>query len=288
MIQGNFSLGFWRLDDAKLSINETDRLIKTALENGISVMDHADIYGAYKCEKLFGDALKDNMHLRDEMTIVSKCGIKFACDYTPNNIVKHYDLSKESIEKSVNDSLKNMHIDNLDLLLVHRPSPLMNFDEIAQTFENLRKQGKVKDFGVSNFTKSQFEALNSCIELKTNQVECSVLNNNALYDGTLDQAQQLGFRPMIWSPLAGGSLFNPKTSKEILMIETLKEMSSKYNCTIDQLAFAWLLKLPSNPMPILGTQKIDRVVSAIKSANINIELQDWFKILEVSNGCEAP
>ena len=216
-------------------------------------MDHADIYGEYKCEKLFGDALRDNMHLRDKMTIVSKCGIKFACDYTPNNIIKHYDLSKESIEKSVNDSLKNMHIDNLDLLLVHRPSPLMNFDEIARIFENLRKQGKVKDFGVSNFTKAQFETLNSRIKLKTNQIECSVLNNNALYDGTLDQAQQLDFRPMIWSPLAGGSLFNPKTNKEILMIKTLKEMSSKYNCTIDQLAFAWLLRLPSNPMPILGT-----------------------------------
>jgi predicted oxidoreductase len=197
MLKNNFALGFWRLDDAKISANQTIELVEKALELGVTTMDHADIYGEYRCEKLFGDALKDHSHLRDKMQIVSKCGIKFECDFTPNNKVKHYDLSAGSIRESAENSLKNLRTDYLDLLLVHRPSPLMDANEIADTFKNLQKEGKVKEFGVSNFTPSQFELLNNLIPLKTNQVEISVFHTDTFYDGTLDQLQKYGVRPML-------------------------------------------------------------------------------------------
>ncbi|MGQ4001426.1 aldo/keto reductase [Francisellaceae bacterium CB300] len=289
MLKNNFALGFWRLDNAKISANQTIELVEKALELGVTTMDHADIYGEYKCEKLFGDALKDHSHLRDKMQIVSKCGIKFECDFTPNNKVKHYDLSAESIRESVENSLKNLRTDYLDLLLVHRPSPLMDANEIADTFKNLQKEGKVKEFGVSNFTPSQFELLNSHIQLHTNQVEISVLHTDTLYDGTLDQLQKYGVRPMAWSPLAGGRIFNPQTAQEKQLCDFMGSLVGKYNAqSIDQIAMAWLLKHPANTQVIIGSQKVSRLEQSVKSQDIDLSVQDWFKILEISNGHEAP
>ncbi|WP_150466615.1 aldo/keto reductase family oxidoreductase [Francisella sp. SYW-9] len=289
MLRHNFALGFWRLDDAKLSQQQTIELVEKALDLGITTMDHADIYGEYKCEKLFGDALQNHSHLRDKMQIVSKCGIKFECDFTPNNKVKHYDLSPASIIESAENSLRNLRTDYLDLLLVHRPSPLMNAEAIAETFETLRKEGKVKEFGVSNFTPSQFNLLNSYIPLKTNQVEISVLHTDTFYDGTLDQLQQHKVRPMAWSPLAGGKIFNPETAKEKELVAFMQTLVAKYNVnSIDQIAMAWLLKHPTKPQVIIGSQNISRLENTVKSQEIDLDIQDWFKILEISNGHEAP
>lgn len=223
------------------------------------------------------------------MQIVSKCGIKFECDFTPSNKVKHYDLSAESIIESAENSLKNLRTDYLDLLLVHRPSPLMNAEIIAETFEKLRKEGKVKEFGVSNFTPSQFDLLNSYIPLKTNQVEISVLHTDTFYDGTLDQLQQHKIRPMAWSPLAGGKIFNPETAKEKELATFMQTLVAKYNVnSIDQIAMAWLLKHPANPQVIIGSQNISRLENTVSSQDIDLDIQDWFKILEISNGHEAP
>ncbi|ASG68562.1 oxidoreductase [Francisella halioticida] len=252
-------------------------------------MDHADISGEYKCEKLFGDALQNHSHLLDKMQIVSKCGIKFECDSTPNNKVKHYNLSQASIVESAENSLRNLCTDYLDLLLVHRPSPLMNAEVIANSFKQLRKEGKVKEFGVSNFTPSQFNLLNSYIPLKTNQVEVSVLHTDTFYDGTLDQLQQRKIRPMAWSPLAGGKIFDPKTVKEKELVAFIQTLVTKYSVnSIDQIAMAWLLKHPANPQVIIGSQNISRLENTVKSQEIDLDVQDWFKILEISNGYEAP
>jgi len=288
MLQNNFALGFWRLDDAKLNDNQIIELVEKAIDLGITTMDHADIYGEYKCEKIYGKALKNHTHLREKVQIVSKCGIKFACDATPQNLVKHYDLSKESIIESAENSLKNLGTDYLDLLLVHRPSPLMDAEVIAKTFEDLQKQGKVKAFGVSNFTASQFELLNSHIPLHTNQVEISVLQTDTFYNGTLDQLQKHKVRPMAWSPLAGGRVFNPETAVERNIQDCLKNIADKHNATIDQIAMAWLLKHPSKPQVIIGSQNISRLENTVNSQNIELSVQEWFKILEVSNGHEAP
>lgn len=288
MLNGGFSLGFWRLGDSNLSYHETETLIKTAIDNGISVMDHADIYGEYKCEELFGQVLKKNPNLRNKVQLITKCGIKFACDFAPQNVVKHYDLSTKSITTSVDHSLSNLGVEIIDLLLVHRPSPIMDVEEIADTFLNLQKVGKVKSFGVSNFTSSQFELLQSKIQLETNQIEFSVLQNQAMYDGTLDSLIKHNIRPMAWSPLAGGVLFNPKTVVEHRVVAQLELLSSKYNSSVEQIALAWILKHPCKIMPILGTQNITRLLNSIKAQNIELELQDWFKILEVVNGYPAP
>jgi predicted oxidoreductase len=165
----------------------------------------------------------------------------------------------------------------------------MNAEVIAETFEKLRKEGKVKEFGVSNFTPSQFNLLNSYIPLKTNQVEISVLHTDTFYDGTLDQLQQHKIRPMAWSPLAGGKIFDPETAKEKELVAFMQTLVAKYNVnSIDQIAMAWLLKHPAKPQVIIGSQNISRLENTVKSQEINLDVQDWFKILEISNGHEAP
>ena len=289
MLLGNFSLGFWRLADAKLTSSETLSLVQKALDLGVKTMDHADIYGEYRCEKLFGEALKGQNSLRDKMQLVSKCGIKFNCEATPNNLVKHYDLSAKSIRNSVENSLTNLNTDYLDLLLVHRPSPIMDVQEIADTFYRLKKEGKVLNFGVSNFTTSQFELLNRYVNLQTNQIEISLLNLNSLYDGTLDQTQKHGIRPMAWSPLAGGKIFKPETEQQKKLHDEMHSLLTKYNAkSIDQIAMAWLLKHPANIQIILGTQNISRLQTAVESSKIDLDVQDWFKLLEISQGYAVP
>ena len=289
MLLGNFALGFWRLDDANLKNTEILSLVEKSLDLGITTMDHADIYGAYRCEKLFGDALKGQNALRDKMQLVSKCGIKFNSQATPDHLVKHYNLSRESIVKSVDNSLNNLGVDYLDLLLIHRPSPLMDPHEIADTFHELKNKGKVKEFGVSNFSISQFDLLNSYVPLKTNQIEISLLHLDAFKDGTLDQMQKHKIRPMAWSPLAGGRIFKPESVKEQALHDFMQSLVAKYNAkSIDQIAIAWLLKHPSNIQVIIGTQNIDRLIRASESENIQLELQDWFKLLEISQGHKVP
>ncbi|WP_440682203.1 aldo/keto reductase [Cysteiniphilum halobium] len=284
-----FALGFWRLDDAKLSQNALESLVLSALDHNVTVMDHADIYGEYRCEAIFGQLLKAKPSLRDKMTIVSKCGIKLHCAATPNVVTKHYDLSAKSIKTSVENTLKNLNIDVLDVLLVHRPSPIMDVNEIADSFAELKHAGKVKAFGVSNFTSSQFDLLNSRIELITNQIEYSLLHTSPMYDGTLDQLQQYRLRPMAWSPLAGGALFSPKLETQKKMVQKLQSLLPKYNAdSIDQIALAWILKHPAKVMPVLGTQNQKRFENALKAKDIKLSLEDWFAILEIANGCEVP
>ncbi|WP_119329048.1 aldo/keto reductase [Cysteiniphilum halobium] len=284
-----FALGFWRLDDAKLSQNALESLVLSALDHNVTVMDHADIYGEYRCEAIFGQLLKAKPSLRDKMTIVSKCGIKLHCAATPNVVTKHYDLSAKSIKTSVENTLKNLNIDVLDVLLVHRPSPIMDVNEIADSFAELKHAGKVKAFGVSNFTSSQFDLLNSRIELITNQIEYSLLHTSPMYDGTLDQLQQYRLRPMAWSPLAGGALFSPKLETQKKMVQKLQSLLPKYNAdSIDQIALAWILRHPAKVMPVLGTQNQKRFENALKAKDIKLSLEDWFAILEIANGCEVP
>jgi predicted oxidoreductase len=284
MLNGVFAIGFRRLLESQLSEQGLDTLINTAIDNGITVMDHADVYGQYQNEALFGRVLKKNPGLRSQIQLVTKCGIKLNCPATPNVIIKHYDYSAKSIINSVNNSLQNFGTDFLDVLLIHRPSPLMNVDEIANTFTKLRIEGKVKRLGVSNFSINQFNYLNEKINIVTNQIQFSVLHNKPLYDGTLEQMHLSDVRPMVWSPLAGGKIFKPETPEEIDTIKILNEIAKKYNVNFELIALAWLLKHPSNVMPVLGTQKIDRIKNYVLASEINLEIEDWFRILEAING----
>jgi predicted oxidoreductase len=281
-----FAAGMWRLHEWNMNKNELSGFIEDCLELGITTFDHADIYGDYGNEEIFGRILKSNPSIREKMEIVTKCGI---CLSSPNRLVyriQHYNTTAEHIRASAERSLKMLATDYIDLLLIHRPDPLMDASEMADAFMALIDEGKVKHVGVSNFTPSQFNLLQSKMDmpLATNQVECSLLHTAPLFDGTFDQAQELEFSPMIWSPMGGGDLFNGESEQAKRIRWVLGELSEKYGAGYDQLSLAWLLQLPCKPLPVLGTGKIDRVRNAVASAGIELERQDWFSLLKASRG----
>ncbi|TGL64662.1 aldo/keto reductase [Leptospira sarikeiensis] len=264
--------------------------IEVCLESGISSFDHADIYGDYGNEEKFGASLKLNPSLKDKIQIVTKTGIQLPGPNRPGVSLKHYDTSRDYIISSAEASLKKLNIDKIDLLLIHRPDPFINADEVAEAFQKLRKDGKVLHFGVSNFTPSQFSLLQSRLDfpLVTNQVEFHPLLTDPLINGVFDQAQELRFKPMIWSPTAGGSIFQPKTEQENVLYKTLEVLAEKKNTTIDAVLFSWYFSHPAHLVPVLGTNEPDRIRSATKALQIQLEREEWFRILEAGTGKSVP
>jgi len=197
--------GVWRW---RLAPEAVERLIQTSLDEGITTFDHADIYGDHSNEEIFGETLRKQPALRNKMELVTKCGIKFPSDKRPKTWVKHYDTSKEHIIWSAENSLKMLHTDRIDLLLIHRPDPLLNPQEVAEAFSQLKQQGKVLNFGVSNFTRPQFYMLQKFLPmpLVTNQIEISLARVEPLFNGDVDLLMEQQASPMAWSPLAGGNL----------------------------------------------------------------------------------
>lgn len=282
-----FVMGYWRLMDWNMSPQERVSFIEQHLELGITTVDHADIYGGYQCEAAFGDALKLAPHLREQMEIVTKCGI--ATTARAENALGHYITDRDHIVKSAEQSLVNLATDRLDLLLIHRPDPLMDADEVAEAFQHLHQSGKVRHFGVSNFTPAQFTLLQSRLPftLATNQVEISPVHQPLLLDGTLDQLQQLRIRPMAWSCLGGGRLFNDDAFQPLR--NELAVVAEELNAeTIEQVVYAWVLRLPSQPLPIIGSGKIERVRAAVGSASLNMSCQQWFRIRKAALGYDVP
>lgn len=279
--------GVWRWDDKTQSESEVQQVIETCLELGVDSFDHADIYNDYSNEAFFGRILGQNPSLRNKLKIVTKCGIQLLSDKKPNTYVKHYNYSPGHITTSVETSLKKLNTDYIDVLLFHRPSPLMDVDEAAKTLEGLVQSGKVKHVGVSNFTPAQFSLLQSrlSIPLVTNQVELSILHHAPLTDGSLDYLYEKKVKPMIWSPLAGGSLFK---TPHLQLDEAFTKLGEQYNASKDVLALAWLLRHPAQLVPVIGTNKIERIKAAVSATNINLELQDWFVLYEAAMGDEVP
>ncbi len=285
------ALGVWRMAQWDMSCTQILDFIQTCLELGITTFDHADIYGDYTCEQLFGDALAKMPSLRSQMQLVTKCGIKLVSKNRPAHTLKHYDTRAVHILSSVENSLQQLRTDYIDLLLIHRPDPLMDADEVATAFNQLRQSGKVLHFGVSNFLPNHFNLLASRLDfpLVTNQIEISVQHLAAFQDGTLDQCQQLRIAPMAWSPLGGGRLFTGKDEQSIRLREALTSVAHQLSeATLDQVAFAWLLAHPAKIMPILGTQKIERIKSAILSEALQLSLEQWFAIWTASTGEAVP
>jgi predicted oxidoreductase len=282
--------GFWRLNEWDMSTAKLIDFIDTCLEMGITTMDHADIYGDYQNEGIFGKALKERPDLREKMEIVSKCGICLPVESRPEHKLQHYNTTAEHIRKSVENSLKELNTDYLDLILIHRPDPLMDASEMADIFMKLHEEEKIRHVGVSNFTTSQFQLFQSKLDLPlvTNQVECSLLHLDAIYDGTFDQCQENNISPMLWSPFAGGQLFNGNGKRIKRIRKAGKKLCRKYDVEFDQLALAWCFCLPCNPLTILGTGKKARVKKAAGALNIKLERQDWFRLLEASRGEPVP
>lgn len=282
-----FVMGYWRLMDWNMSAQQLVSFIEEHLDLGVTTVDHADIYGGYQCEAAFGEALKRSPALRQRMEIVTKCGI--ATTAKAEHALGHYITDRDHIISSAEQSLTNLATDYLDLLLIHRPDPLMDADEVAEAFLALHQSGKVRNFGVSNFTPAQFALLQSRLPftLATNQVEISPVHQPLLLDGTLDQLQQLRIRPMAWSCLGGGRLFNDEAFQPLR--DELAQVAQELNAeTIEQVVYAWNLRLPSQPLPIIGSGKIERVRSALAAEQLAMTRQQWFRIRKAALGYDVP
>ncbi|SDO06915.1 aldo/keto reductase [Phyllobacterium sp. OV277] len=282
-------LGAWRLLDqgAKPTAAEVARLIDEAVDLGLTSIDHADIYGNYGVEAAFGAGLAGWSGKRQSIELITKCDIMLTSSERPQNRVKHYDTSAAHIKTSVDRSLQNLKTDYIDVLLLHRPDPLMDADETAAGLQDVVKAGKVRAVGVSNFTPSQMDLLTSRLPfpLVTNQIEMSVTYTAPLTDGSLDHAQRLRYSPMIWSPLGGGSLFTGTGEQEQRVRAALKAVGDEIGVDdISAIAIAWLLKHPARLIPVLGSLKRDRLAKMVSALDIKLERQQWFAILKASTG----
>lgn len=275
----------WGIWGKKFSKTQMIDFMHHCIANHVTTFDHADIYGAYTTETDFGKAFSESGIPRESIQLITKCGIQLKCE-NRENIVKHYNYAKDYIIWSVENSLKNLQTEYLDLLLLHRPSPLMHPMEIAEAVSILKQQGKIKDFGVSNFTGSQLELISKYVEVSVNQIEFSLTQHSAMYDGTLDQMILKNCLPMSWSPL--GNVFKHPTEQTIRIINQLGQFMDKYNATEDQLLLAWTMKHPSNIHPVIGTTSKQRIVDAVKAVDISLTLEDWFLMLAASQGHEVP
>ncbi|WP_371312136.1 aldo/keto reductase [Winogradskyella pacifica] len=282
LIAGTMTWGSW---GKQLSNKEMEALMNFCVSNHITTFDHADIYGAYTTEADFGKAFKSSSLKREDLQLISKCGIQELSDNRKNK-VKHYNYSKDHIICSVEDSLKNLETDYLDLLLLHRPSPLMVAEDIAEAITVLKKDGKIRDFGVSNFTPSQMDMIGLRMDIDVNQIEFSLTEHSAMYNGTLDFMTTSGIKPMAWSPL--GSVFKDDNEQTRRIHKQLGELMDKYNATEDQLLLAWILKHPSGIHPVIGTTTEKRLKLAVEAAKIELELEDWFLILQAAQGHNVP
>jgi predicted oxidoreductase len=279
--------GMWRMTEWNLTPEQRLAFIEQCIELGVTSFDHADIYGGYGVEGLFGEALALKPSLRDQIQLVSKCGIKLRSSRRPAHTIQHYDTSAAHIRASVENSLKELRTDHLDLLLIHRPDPLMDFDEVANIFSTLHAEGKVKEFGVSNFSRHQFEMLHKRIALVTNQVEFSPLHLDPMWDETFDGLQDKGIQPMIWSPLAGGRLFSEGDASSERLRLKIKEIADELGKPFASVVFAWIMQLPCKPVPLTGTGRIEGVQVAMEATRFQLSRTQWFEILRAARGHEV-
>lgn len=265
--------------------NEMTNIIHHCVDNGVTTFDHADIYGDYSTEAQFGSAFLKSGIERDKMQFISKCGIQYVGE-SRSNSVKHYDYSSKYIIQSLDSTLKNLRTDYLDLFLLHRPSPLMHPHEVLEAVAKLTQEGKLRNFGVSNFTPSQMQLINSEVPIKVNQIEFSLTHFEAMQDGTLDYMLLNNILPMAWSPL--GVVFKLEDERTRRIHKQLQQLRNKYNATEDQLLLAWIMKHPSNIHPVIGTTDLQRIENASKAIAFDLELEDWFHILVASQGFKVP
>jgi predicted oxidoreductase len=271
---------FWRAmeDPDGISYDTIKSKLKACIDLGITTFDHADNYGEYQVEELFGKALKEVSVKREDIVISTKCGVKLVNKARPGHKIRHYDSSPDHIFKSVEGSLKNLQTDYIDILLLHHPDPLMDADETASALTKLVNKGTVKYIGVVDFTVHQHQLLQSrlSIPIITNHLEFNLLNTKPITDGTIDFIKQQYSRPLAWSPLAGGKLLDENDPSTFNIRNTLKRIAADYKINEEQLAIAWLLKVGA--LPIVGTNSLKRIKNATSAVDINLDRQDWYEI----------
>ncbi len=272
------------------AVNQT---LNAALECGYNHFDHADIYDGGECETIFGEWLKTDPSIRENLVLTSKCGIRFADSANPGDVMR-YDFNPDYIVRQTEGSLKRLQIDTLDLLLLHRPDYLFDPTEVAGAFAQLHASGKVRYFGVSNFTSSQLELLQSAcpFPLVNHQVEINLHKVASIEDGTLDQCIMKKMAASAWCPLgavaypAWHNTFEPED--ELRLKKEIDRQADAYEATPSQIALAWILRLPSKVLPIIGSTKPERIREAVEALEIEYTKEDWYRLLEARNGHRLP
>ena len=282
--------GVWRLSEAAdTSAHAVAARIQACLDQGITTFDHADIYGGYSCEALFGAALRAQPGLKARMEIVTKCDIMLLSDQRPDNRVKHYDTSSAHVQASVERSLHNIGVDTIDLLLIHRPDPLMDHHALGACLDSLIQSGKVRAAGVSNFMPWDLDLLQSAMKnrLQTNQIEISLMQTRGLVDGQIAHAQRLGLPVMAWSPLGGGRLFG-QAAAALRLRPALQRIAAEQGVDETAVAIAWLLHHPARISPVLGTNDMQRIARMQDALRVTLDRQTWFELYSLANGVEVP
>lgn len=281
IIAGTMTWGDW---GAQLSRKEMSERISHFSEMGVSTFDHADIYGGYTTETQFGAALRDSTVARNQIQLISKCGIQYPSEIRPHKI-KYYDYSKSYIIGSVEESLSKLQTDYLDLLLLHRPSPLMEPAEIQEAVTTLKKTGKILHFGVSNFTRSQMELLKDCAP-EVNQLQFSVTHPGPMVDGSLDYMLQSNIVPMAWNPL--GNVFRESNEQTTRIRVALQQLREKYNVSEETLLLAWILRHPAKIHPVAGTTDTNRMRAMQHVLRLEWDTADWFALWVAARGEKVP
>ncbi len=279
--------GMWRIgDDDNTSAAHVEKKIQLCLDQGITTFDQADIYGGYTAEAILGSALNKNPSLRKRMEIVTKCDIIAPVGRHSKSTVKHYDTSRRHIEASVTQSLADMQIDTIDLLLIHRPDPLMDHNETGSALDDLVKSGKVRSVGVSNFRPWDWKLLQSAMStpLITNQIELSLAELSPFTNGDLAFHQQHNHALMAWSPLGGGSLMTDSGA----VAKVLDKIAAQHNADRAAVAVAFLLHHPAKILPVLGTNNLDRIGAIGDALKVKFERESWFELYEAALGHEVP
>ena len=276
----------WGVWGENFTTAQYDTIINQCLEIGLTQFDHADIYGHYTTEADFGLALKGNSSLRGKLQLMTKTGIQMLTPNRPNHAIKSYNTSTKHIKESVETSLKNLHTDYIDTLLIHRPDILLDSIAVAECIAQLKKEGKIKSFGVSNFSTSQVELLAKHTLIEHHQVEISVTHLSAFNDGVLGQCQLKNISAQAWSPLGNG-LFTDKTEKNIRILSTAEELAAQYATGVNEILLAFLYAHPSNIVPVIGTTQFERIKQAKAAMEITLSTEDFYKLWCASTGAEV-
>ena len=277
--------GFWRWEDTGATGAATmEKIINLCLELGINTFDHADTYGGYQCEELFGNVMKKKSFRREDIVLFTKCGVNIPHKNRPGVRLLHYDTSAAHILKSIDNSLKNLGTDYIDIFLLDHLDPLSNLEETAQVLERLRATGKIRNIGVANFSVFQHQLLASFLRVPivTHHIELNLLNTTALDNGQLDYIKQRYMRPLAAAPLAGGRIENGTDELAVRVHYKLGEIGKKYDANVESMAVAWLIKLGA--LPLIGTLKEQRIRNIVNAFKINLDQQDWYDLYNTSRG----
>ncbi|MFZ1749378.1 MAG: aldo/keto reductase [Saprospiraceae bacterium] len=282
VVAGVIRWGSW---GSKLSASKMAALIESCVEMGVTTFDHADIYGNYTTEREFGNALILSGVPRENIQLITKCGIIKPCAEKPGFSITHYNMSKSHIIASANQSLQHLNTDYLDVFMISRPSPIMDYEEIGDAFHMLKESGKVREFGVVNFSPDQIRAMSKYYPITSHQSELSMTHLGSIFDGTIDTCVTYAMTPMSWSPLGGGSIYT-NTKAGYRLEQRLQRLADKYEWTLTEMALLFLMHHPAGIVPVVNHTKADKIKEATDLIDVKLSNEQWYEILIAAKGEE--